>query len=107
MGTVSIKGLNKAELLLALFHGATFQEGLRPIMGHLEHLELTIEQAEGIVMRTLQRGDDLYFDYIRGRVIKTDLAGDDMSTELYDRDNGGEGAAARVVESLRKKKAGT
>lgn len=42
-----------------------------------------------------------YFDYLKGRVMKSDLSGDDFDPQLYDRDNG-DGAAARVIEELRK-----
>ena len=37
-----------------------------------------------------------YFDYVKGRVMKMDLAGDVLDPTLYDRDNG-YGAAARAL----------
>lgn len=38
----------------------------------------------------------IYFDYLQGRVMKVDLAGDELDPRLYDRDNG-EGAARRAI----------
>jgi len=40
-----------------------------------------------------------YFDYLKGRVMKVDLSGDELDPWLYDRDNG-HGAAKRVIDSL-------
>lgn len=40
-----------------------------------------------------------YFDYLHGRVMKIDLAGDELDPWAYDRDNG-QGAAQEVVNSL-------
>lgn len=42
----------------------------------------------------------IYFDYLKGRVMKVELAGDDVDPWLYDRDNG-QGAFARVIDELR------
>ena len=37
-----------------------------------------------------------YFDYLKGRVMKVDLSGDELCVRLYDRDNG-QGAAERAL----------
>ncbi|KAL4994394.1 hypothetical protein BDV10DRAFT_189062 [Aspergillus recurvatus] len=42
------------------------------------------------------------FDYLQGRVIKSDLSGNEVNPWGYDRDNG-DGAFKEVVESLRNK----
>lgn len=42
----------------------------------------------------------MYFDYVKGHVIKCDIGGDSFDERLYDRDCG-EGHAAAVIESLR------
>lgn len=47
-----------------------------------------------------KRGNDLYFDYYHGHVIKCDIGRDEMETWLYDRDNG-PGAAEAVVVGVR------
>lgn len=106
---ISIKGIDKAELLAALYNAA------RPLgMGMLRCLpgDMSIEEAR----KCLGMGDDhardfpefvkgdrkMYFDYLHGRPLKVDLSGDEMSTDLYDRDQG-KGAAERIVAALREK----
>jgi hypothetical protein len=42
----------------------------------------------------------MYFDYLHGRVIKTNFSGDSFHPGLFDRDNG-RGAAERAVAKLR------
>lgn len=46
------------------------------------------------------RDDAFYFDYVLGRVMKVNLAGDSMRTGLYNRDNGAN-AAERIISELR------
>ena len=88
---ISIAGLNKAELLAALFNGSHAQ-GMGFLQNHAEQMTLA-EAAE-----LLRKGT--YFDYVRGRVLKVDLKGDEFYTGLYNRDVG-QGAAERIVEGLR------
>lgn len=92
MNTVSIKGLDKVKLLAALYNHAKPQG-----MGYLHYnpVPMTVTEAEEI-FATGQR----YFDYLKGRVMKVDLSGEDLSVGLYDRDNGS-GSAERVVSTLR------
>jgi hypothetical protein len=102
-GVIDIAGLDKAQLLAALYNGSR-QLGMGFI--HAEgRKDMTVEQAR----EQLPKGDDhawaghgkpLYFDYLHGRVMKVDLSGDTLRPFLYDRDNG-EGAAARIIERLR------
>ena len=92
MSTVNIDGIDKVDLLIAL-HGASQPLG----MGFIQ------EAACGGVLNRATAEDYLkqpYVDYCEGRVVKCDLTGPEMSTGLYDRDNGA-GAAERVVEGLR------
>lgn len=89
---VSIKGMDKAEVLAALFN-ASRQHGL----GFLDRSgasDLTVEQARADIERC-----GLHFDYHRGRVLKVRIDGDQFWPGLYDRDNG-PGAAARAIESI-------
>lgn len=60
---------------------------------HFDPTPMTTEQAA----RLLE--SQTTFDYLKGRVMKVDLKGDDLSTSLYDRDNG-EGAALRALKGI-------
>lgn len=92
--SVSIAGLDKAEVLAALFNGARAQ-GLG-FLDPLSSKEMTREDAAEI----LGGRNDHYFDYLRGRVMKVDLSTDSVDPWGYDRDNG-QGAAQSVIDSLR------
>lgn len=106
-GTVDIKGIDKAELLAALYNGS------RPMgMGFLRAQpgNMTTEEAR----EAIGAGDDhkrdfgaqrggLYFDYLHGRPLKIEIGGDTLRTALYNRDNGS-GAAERIVSTLRKQR---
>jgi hypothetical protein len=61
---------------------------------HYDPADMTPAQAEAI----LQRQTD--FDYLKGRVMKVNLSGDEFDPWLYDRDNG-QGAAERAIASIR------
>ncbi len=85
---------NKAATLAALFN-ASKQQG----MGFLDRtgaVNMTESDAHAVI---LGYGEDLYFDYLKGRVLKVDLNGDEFNPSLYDRDNG-QGAARRALEGL-------
>ena len=87
-------GLDKAEVLAALFNNA------RPMgLGVVEYnpyYTMLIPEAHHILQTTTR------FDYLAGRVLKVDLSNDNEFDEwLYDRDNG-EGAAQRAIDSIKK-----
>lgn len=86
---VDISGLDKAQVLAALYNAARPQG-----MGfmHYDPTPMTAEEALFLVGR--------YCDYVKGRVMKIEMTGDDVDTRLYNRDNG-EGAAEMVIDSLR------
>lgn len=89
---MDISGLDKAAVLAALYN-ASKQQG----MGFLHArgaTDMTVAQAR----EELAKRD--YFDYLHGRVMKINLAGDEVDTRLYDRDNGA-GAAERAVDAIR------
>ena len=94
---VNIKGLDKAEVLLALWKGSHAQG-----MSFLGMMNggLTLEKAKGMVDELKEHNHPLYFDYVMGHVIKCDLTDDEFDPRLYDRDCG-EGRAAEVIEALR------
>lgn len=89
---LSIKGLDKAAVLAALYN-ASKPQGLG--MLHFDPKPATTEQAREWLKAS---GPRCYFDYLHGRVMKVDLSGDVLKTWLYDRDNG-VGAAKRALES--------
>lgn len=107
MNTVNIRGLDRAAVLAALYNRS------RPMgMGVFQARpgDMTLEQAR----EAMQIGDDharafetaksrglWYFDYLYGRPLKINLTEDDLRVDLYDRDNGGPGSAARIIENLR------
>ncbi|MFJ6841415.1 hypothetical protein ACIQRE_01960 [Streptomyces griseoluteus] len=95
MSVVNIAGLDKAAVLAALYNAS------RPLgLGFLNPasgLSMTTEQA-ALVLE--EAGDAPYFDYLRGRVMKIRLRGDEVDPALYDRDNG-PGACAAAISALR------
>jgi hypothetical protein len=95
---ISIEGLNKAQVLAALYNAS------KPLgMGiiHFDPKDMTEEEAQKEIDIRLEF-DSIYFDYLKGRVMKVDLTSDsEFDPYLYDRDNG-EGAAQEVIDQLRK-----
>ena len=109
---INIAGIDKAELLAALYNNS------RPMgMGFLRAKDgvMTADDARKELGTGGDHGRDfganscgnspMYFDYLHGRPLKVDLSGDSLRPWGYDRDNGGPGSAARIVESLRNAKA--
>lgn len=101
--TIDITGIDKAELLAALYNDS------RPLgMGylHFNPADMSIEEARALLSDSAPTSDiglprkRLDFDYLKGRVIKVDLSGDTIRSWGYDRDNG-QGATERIVARLR------
>lgn len=96
MSLIDIKGLDKAEVLLALYNGSHCQG-----LGFLQAINTyTLEDAKRDYEFSVENCGG-YFDYLHGRVLKVDLSGDSFDSRLYDRDCG-EGAAARAIDELRR-----
>jgi len=90
--SISIKDLNKADLLAALFNRAQLQgKGIIHYDPNLMTREIAVKLLKQATC----------FDYIQGRVLKVDLSTSEFDPYLYDRGNG-QGAATEVVEMLRK-----
>ena len=89
---INIANMNKAEVLAALYNASKPQG-----MGYLQYdpKPMTTEEAQ----RLLDEGFT-YFDYLKGRVMKVDLSGDEFDPWLYDRDLG-EGAAERALSIIK------
>jgi hypothetical protein len=93
---MNISGLDKAKVLAALYNRAR-QQGMGFL--HARGSEaMTVEQAR----EKIANNKSMYFDYLHGRVMKIDLSGDELDTELYNRDNG-RGAAERIIAGLLQK----
>ena len=88
---MDITGLDKAEVLAALFNAARPQG-----KGLLKYDPKPMSADEA---RKLSPNAG-YVDYLQGRVMKIDISGDEVDTWLYNRDNG-EGAAETAIMSLR------
>ena len=91
MSDINISGLDKAEVLRALYNNAKTQG-----MGILHYTpeDMTRDEAQ-----TILDGGQVYFDYLKGRVMKVDLKGSTLWPDLYDRDNG-PGAAQRALDGI-------
>jgi hypothetical protein len=90
---MNICGLKKAAVLAALFN-ASRQQGMG-FMDPRGAQPMTEVDAEKVIAE-----QGLYFDYLRGRVMKIGLERDEVDTWCYDRDNG-RGAAERAIAHLR------
>ena len=89
---VKYDGLTKEEVLCALYNNAKSQ-GLGMFV--YESGDMKLEVAEKLLKY------DTSFDYIKGRVLKVDLSGDEGFEEwLYDRDNG-EGSAQQALDDYK------
>lgn len=89
---ISTAGLSKAKVLAALYNAARPQG-----MGflHYDSTPMTEDQAQEIINSGM-----LYFDYLKGRVMKISLEDEMIDIRLYDRDNGN-GCAELVIHQLR------
>jgi hypothetical protein len=91
---VDISGLDKAEVLAALYNHANPQgRGLLKFDSN----SMTVEEA-----RQILASGQICFDYLRGRVMKIDLSKKFLDTRLYDRDNGPFAAENAILEELTK-----
>lgn len=88
---LNIAGINKADLLVALYNNSRTQG-----LGFLSAKpgDMRREEAAELLRGTQD------FDYLHGRVMKVNLSKDEFDPRWYDRDLG-QGAAQRVVEALR------
>jgi hypothetical protein len=101
MGPIDVSGITRAHLLAALYNVAHCPGGMAALAFRVG--DMNINEAMQLVNeaeKVLPRGQEVYFDYVHGRVLKVRLNGYSLDPRLYDRDNG-EGAAARVVSRLR------
>lgn len=90
---MNIVGLSKPAVLAALFN-ASKQQG----MGFMDSRGAQPMSEQDAAAVVAEQG--MYFDYLRGRVMKIDIEGDDIETRLYDNCAG---AAERAIDPLRQK----
>ena len=84
---IDLTGMDKADVLARLYN-ASSPQGMGWL--HAKAEPMGIDKARSL----LERG--AYFDYLHGRVMKVNLAGDQLNPALYDRDNG-QGAALKAI----------
>lgn len=90
MAKLNISGISKAKILAKLYNES------KPLgIGflHYDPAPMTEQEAEELLK------ESNYFDYLKGRVMKVRLDGDELDTYLYDRDNG-EDAAERALKTV-------
>jgi hypothetical protein len=97
---INIKGIDKAELIAALYNG-TPALGL----GVLHDIgTMSVEKAREVVaVCEKEYGGRLRFDYLLGHPLKCDVTSDEFEEVGYDRD-AGRGAAALIVANLHAQK---
>lgn len=86
-------------LLKALFDASTLTAPMAVATGNARPV-LPIEYAEKMIQDRIDSGRGFYFDYVQGRLIKTDLGKTPLDFRLYDRDNG-DGAGYRAIEDAK------
>lgn len=87
---INIKGLSKGKVLAALYNNSKTQ-GWGVL--HFTPENMTENEASKLLK------EQQYFDYLKGRVMKVDLSGDEFDPWGYDRDNG-DGSAQAAVDFL-------
>jgi hypothetical protein len=91
---ISIQGLNKAKVLAALYNHAK-SGGMGAIEYDPKHI-MTEEEAVTILQK------DTEFQWLKGRIMKINMSSDkEIDPWRYDRDNGGDGTAAKIIDALR------
>lgn len=88
---VDITGINKVELLRALWNNST--PAAYFTFTNTKPPEWNNERASTAI-------GSGFIDYFQGRIIKADLSKDQVNPSLYDRDNG-RGAFSEIVEFIR------
>lgn len=109
---VNIEGLNKGDVLAALYNNTRpggmglLQAAAGPDVmdrAYAEHLLVHGQDATGDYAPGFRRDDSKYFDYVHGRCLKVDLTDDiEFNPRGFDRDNGGDGTAQKIIDHLRK-----
>lgn len=111
--TVDIADLSKADVLAALFNAAEAPRRMGALQFQSGPYVMTKEWAAELIDLgntatpdyggiNLPGRPELYFDYLYGRCLKLDLTDDNTFDPWgFDRDNGGDGSAQKVIDQLR------
>lgn len=92
---VNIAGLPKHAVLAALWNAAHRKSSL--------DFKVAMSESRARALTTIEQMMALpYFDWVDGRCLKVDIGTDEFDSDSYDRDNGGVGTAASVIENLRR-----
>ena len=102
MELISIKGLDKAKVLKALWDHSHAEGLSRLKLMALDDKGFTLDKAEELIED--QKPHRLHFYYVYGHVIKCDITEDYLDPWLYDKACG-EGAAQKAINDLRKEEA--
>ena len=94
MAEIDITGLSRAQVLAALFN-ASAPQGMGVFQAKRGPQVMDLETAEEITRQYL------VFDYLFGRPLKVNLSGQSFDPQLFDRDNGGNGTAQKIIDQLR------
>ena len=87
---IDISKLDKADVLCALYNNS------KPLgLGIIHFTPEDMEKSEAEILVNKYT----YFDYLKGRIMKVDITGDELDPRLYDRDNG-EGATQRAIDTI-------
>ena len=101
MTCVNIAGLDRAEIIAALYNAS---QPLRMSFLHYDPTDMTRAEAQS---KPRPHGRPALLRLPQGRVMKVgfDAGSDEMRVDLYDRDNGAGALRARVIDGLRRKAA--
>ena len=87
--------LADAEVLMHLYNNAQCPGPTSMAWLAYEWKSMSLDEAEKIVEKN---GEYQHYDYVKGRVVKTDITERPLNPRFYDRDNG-EGAMAQALGS--------
>lgn len=90
---VDIKGLDKANVLLALWNASRCH-----LPNYDSRIPLTVEEADEEIKKRTHNGM-CWFDQFNGIVIKVDIGGDEFDERYFDEING-EGQAQMAIDSV-------
>jgi hypothetical protein len=91
MNSINIAGIDKVELLRALWEGSS----------PARFFAMSGFPAPSFDNESAKEAVEKYIDYYDGRCIKSDISGDKVDPWLYNRD-AGEGKFEKIVEKLKK-----
>lgn len=99
---IDVRGIDKAELLVALFTAANPPIG-RGALNYSAYDTLTYDEAteilKGETFDTPYSGQPMHVDYVKGRNLKIDLSGDEIDPTKYNAING-DLTAQRAIDDL-------